>query len=218
MTVQAEAHAQARTDPAFHVRYILQILAPAHPAIQAAAIRIVNVVLLHAVAFVEAEFAGHLGHGVAGRQHLEHNLRRDTLLPPLHIGTPVARWAAKHHHRVGRGPQSVIAFDRIPEQIAGHEHVGSVGEQRGQATLNRDDVAELPGVVGHGLSVAVGVNDLGGWRGKRPNGHTRPRRRHGGRLHRGGGNGNRGHGDLPSAMSAIGIQAYTQRGLLSFGT
>ena len=84
------------------------------------------------------------------------------LFPMLNVGSAIARRSAKHHHRIRRGAGLIVALDRIPQQIAGHKHIGPVGEQRGQAALDHDDIVKLPGVVGHWVAVAVGIDHVRG--------------------------------------------------------
>ena len=54
-----------------------------------------------------------------------------------------------------------FSLDGIPQEITGHEHVGIVDEECVEPSLDRDDPLELQGVVRHGLTVAVGVDDCG---------------------------------------------------------
>ena len=49
----------------------------------------------------------------------------------------------------------------MPEQIPRDEYLGLVSKQQLQIFLNGDDSAELLGIVGHGLSIAAGVDDGG---------------------------------------------------------
>ena len=94
------------------------------------------------------------------REHLENHLRGDVLLVPLEVGTPVAAEAAERDHRIGRGTNLGLALDRIPEKVARDEDIGPVAEEDGKALLDRDDPAELEGVLGHRLPVGLRVDDL----------------------------------------------------------
>jgi hypothetical protein len=54
-TFERETYPHARADPAFHVGHVFQAKIPSYPAVQAAPVRVVSVVFLHAVLFVEKE-------------------------------------------------------------------------------------------------------------------------------------------------------------------
>ena len=54
-----------------------------------------------------------------------------------------------------------LALDRIPEQVAGDEDVGVMEEESLEPLLDQDDPLELERVLGHGLTVVVGVLDRG---------------------------------------------------------
>jgi hypothetical protein len=52
-----------------------------------------------------------------------------------------------------------MTLNGIPEKITGDEDVGVVLEESVESSLDRDDPLELPGVLGHGLPVAIGIFD-----------------------------------------------------------
>jgi hypothetical protein len=159
-TVQIELDSQARTHPALHGRDGRQRAVPARPAAQTAIVGIEDVVLLDAVAVVERELAPELGPRVAGREHLEHHLRRDAALAPLQVRAAVALGPPERHQRVRRRADLGVPFHGVPQQVAGDEDVRAVAEERLQPALDSHDPAELQGVIGHRLAVAVRVDDL----------------------------------------------------------
>ena len=69
----------------------------------------------------------------------------------------MTRRATEYHHGVRRGADVRLALDRIPQQITGDEYIGPIRKQRRQAPLNHHDVLELPGVVRHGLAIALRI-------------------------------------------------------------
>src|SRR5439155_26728934 len=87
------------------------------------------------------------------------HLGRDVALLPLPVGKAMLFGPAEHHERVRGGPDFRVPLLRIPEEVAGHEHVVLVAELPIQTFLDRDDVLELKRVFGNGFTIAVGVND-----------------------------------------------------------
>ena len=74
--------------------------------------------------------------------------------PRYPLGRPKATSASGHSRQI-------IAFDGIPEQIAGDEYVRVVDEDGIKIALNSDDPGEIAErIFRHGLAVAIGVDNL----------------------------------------------------------
>ena len=71
------------------------------------------------------------------------------------------RRTANDHQGIGRHPDLGIALYRIPEQIAGNEHIRPVAEDGLQPLLDQDDPVELDGVLANRLTITFRVDNLG---------------------------------------------------------
>ena len=78
-----ESDAQARADVSSHVGNLDEPIRLPWPAPKFAVVRVVEIILLHAVSLVEGELTRHLGLSVSRRKDLEDDLRRDARLFPL---------------------------------------------------------------------------------------------------------------------------------------
>ena len=139
-----------------------KVCADSQPTNQITAVRVVEVILLNTVTLVELKLAfPSLAGAISGRKDLEDDLGCDSVFLPLHVRAAVSFGAPEDDHRIGSHANFWFSLDGIPQEIAGDEHVGIVAVDRVEATLDRDDPAELQRVIRHGLAIAVGIDDRG---------------------------------------------------------
>ena len=156
-----ESNSQERADPPVHLGDRHELLILTLPAIELEGVGIVEIILVDAILPVELEFLHHLLGSIPRREDLEDDLGGDAAFFPLLVGTAVTLGPAEDHHRVGGRADLRFALDRIPEQVARHEHVGPVVEDPIEPLLDGHDPLELERVLGHGLPVTIRINDLG---------------------------------------------------------
>jgi hypothetical protein len=127
---------------------------------------VVDIILFDSRSLAEPKLADRLGLAIAGRKHLEHDLRRDAGFNPLLVRPTIALGTPKNDHRVGRGTDLGLSLFWIPQEIARDKHVGIVAENGLQSLRDGDDPLKLERVIRHWLPVTVGILD------RRPLGRT----------------------------------------------
>jgi len=158
---QVETHLQPRADEFGPETDRTQHLGAAEVGNESVGLGVVDVILLDAMLLVPHLLVDHLGEVVRRREDLEDDGHGHAVLFPLLVRGAVPLGPAKDDVHV-RGLHDLwVILHRIPELVAGHEHLVIVAKHTREALVQQGDPTELFGVVGHGLAVALGVDDLG---------------------------------------------------------
>src|SRR5262245_13539828 len=86
LVCEFEAHAEQWVDPSVHLVDSLPMPSLTPPAYQMVIVRVIHLVFLHPIPFVELLFLQHLHHVVPWRKHFQDDLRGDVVLLPSRGG------------------------------------------------------------------------------------------------------------------------------------
>src|SRR5262249_34935626 len=101
----------------------------------------------------------HLEKVITGGEYLEGDGHRDVTFLPLFVRTALAPMSAENNHYVGSGPDFGMALDGIPQMIHSQIDIDHLVQHRAAIAIQDDDPLALLAVVGHRLTIVVGVLD-----------------------------------------------------------
>src|SRR4051812_13048493 len=113
------------------------------PAGQVALLRIIDVVLVHAIVLIEEGLIDEVSETAPGRYDLKNHLGRDVVLQPLQVTTPVAFWPPEDHQHIRSGVNLRRALYWVPEEIPCNEDLRMVPEHDVQVPLDESQVVVL---------------------------------------------------------------------------